>query len=866
MEVKNFADLQPINIIANDTIFCKGDDIFINTSTNGCNPLNYIWQKNNIDIPEQNKAFLEIQNSNYSDSGFYRCIVSNNYGVDTSNIIFLKYYAPPSNEFNINNLNLSEVEISYTGDAKDTAIYNWTFSNAMVISGTNKGPYVLRLDDAFSKQISVTITQNGCLPETYHTFIQRPIFENINPGFPTVDFGVAKPIDFDNDGFTDVFISGDDTTCLYKNINGLSFTPFAINFPKFKNSFCDFGDFDNDGFIDIAIIGELQDSTKACKIYKNHSGTYFSEIQTNISGISKGAIKIQDFNNDGMPDILCSGLNNNNESVTTLYRNNGNFNFKEIETGIINLHYSCIAIADYNKDTYLDLFISGSNDSLQRFTKIYKNINGNFYDIGLNLTGVNMGSADWFDYDNDGNLDFIYSGFWRDPVFNGNAVHVYGETFKLYKNIGYDNFNFIQEKIGMESYTKSSLKTGDYNNDGLNDLTITGIPGGWASYALALGGSFEVTANINRCLPRIYKNKISLFEDVGINIPRETNNVGDLSLPLEFISFSQCWLDYNNDGKIDLLRTGKGAPGNLNFSTIYKNGIETSNSAPAIPANLTTNIINDSLTLSWNKSTDDHNPQNTIQYRVYLRKKDGEYKISPVNQHFVNDTVFYLKNPEPGTYFWSVQSIDYAQSKSSFAPEDSFTISGFKVNVLLEGLYNNMSNGLNKTFNESGAMFSDNTADIITVELHNKNFPYNITGSPKTANIQINGNVNCYFPPQSTDSCYIVIKHRNHIETWSSSPVSFTNDTVTYDFTIAANKAYGSNQKEVAQGIYAIMVGDVNQDNIVDLSDLVDMDTDLTNGTIGYVVYDLNGDGVVDLSDLVIIDENLTNGVVVIKP
>jgi hypothetical protein len=44
------------------------------------------------------------------------------------------------------------------------------------------------------------------------------------------------------------------------------------------------------------------------------------------------------------------------------------------------------------------------------------------------------------------------------------------------------------------------------------------------------------------------------------------------------------------------------------------------------------------------------------------------------------------------------------------------------------------------------------------------------------------------------------------------------------------------------------------------------MDADLTNGTLGYIVYDMNGDGVIDISDLVIIDENLTNGVVVMTP
>ena len=97
-------------------------------------------------------------------------------------------------------------------------------------------------------------------------------------------------------------------------------------------------------------------------------------------------------------------------------------------------------------------------------------------------------------------------------------------------------------------------------------------------------------------------------------------------------------------------------------------------------------------------------------------------------------------------------------------------------------------------------------------------------------------------------------------------PVSFNTDVINYDFTTSASKAYGNNQKQLAMGVFAILLGDVNQDGVVDLSDLVDMNADLTLGSIAYIVYDLNGDGVVDISDLVAIDGNLTNGVVVITP
>ena len=185
--------------------------------------------------------------------------------------------------------------------------------------------------------------------------------------------------------------------------------------------------------------------------------------------------------------------------------------------------------------------------------------------------------------------------------------------------------------------------------------------------------------------------------------------------------------------------------------------------------------------------------------------------------------------------------------------------------VLLEGLTNPTNGLLYKAQDENGNHFAGDTADLITVGLASISNPNLITDLFDTK-IQTNGKVSFFVPLLFNDSNYIVIKHRNHLETWSAMPVSFATDTVNYNFIPSASKAFGNNQKLVANGKYGIMVGDTNQDGVVDISDLVAMDADLTNGTLGYIVYDLNGDGVVDLSDLVKIDENLTNGAVVITP
>ena len=55
---------------------------------------------------------------------------------------------------------------------------------------------------------------------------------------------------------------------------------------------------------------------------------------------------------------------------------------------------------------------------------------------------------------------------------------------------------------------------------------------------------------------------------------------------------------------------------------------------------------------------------------------------------------------------------------------------------------------------------------------------------------------------------------------------------------------------------YCIYSGDVNQDYLIDISDLSDVDNDVFNYVSGYVNTDLNGDYLVEGRDQNIIDNN----------
>jgi C1A family cysteine protease len=340
-----------------------------------------------------------------------------------------------------------------------------------------------------------------------------------------------------------------------------------------------------------------------------------------------------------------------------------------------------------------------------------------------------------------------------------------------------------------------------------------------------------------------------------------------------------CW-DQQNKSAFGTwqISTTTYAGGNANELIHWKNNTNTTISSISrmiLPAINTTGISN--LKLSFKNMYKDH--QGWGGNGAVIKVQSSSDGINWTNENFSHTsgsgdmnakdtTISILNNLNiPKTYlsftlegnlyhiwYWAIDNINiYEPNKQA------------NIKTYPEGLYNHTSNQLNKVQDEFGNHFAGDTADLITVKLASKQQPYTIEYTYQTA-IDTSGHIIFEILPDVSDSAYIVIRHGNHLETWSSSPISFASDTITYNFTTSSSKAYGDNQKEISPGIFANMVGDVNQDGIVDLSDLVNMDTDLTNGTVAYIVYDLNGDGVVDLSDLVTIDENIINGAVVMSP
>ena len=332
--------------------------------------------------------------------------------------------------------------------------------------------------------------------------------------------GVAAA-DYDNDGFTDLYVTGYNCNQLFHNNGDGTFTDVTEkagvsgNVPGIGKAWsvaAGWFDYNNDGLLDMFVLNYLDYNLETAKL----CGAYI------VAALLHAYCSPLDFR--GTPNIL--------------YRNNGDGTFTDVsEQSHISQFVGKgmgLSFADYDDDGFTDIFVS--NDEVSNYL-LHNNGDGTFSDAGIQAgvaytasgdTVAGMGT-DFRDIDNDGKPDIFQTA-------------MFGDSFPVYKNLGDGQFQDVTRTTGMTKLTSRLTGWGtgafDFDNDGYKDL--------FTANSDILDNSWELIHRPFEIPDALFRNKGNFtFEDLSL----EAGPTFSIPAAHRGAAFG----DLNNDGKIDIV-------------------------------------------------------------------------------------------------------------------------------------------------------------------------------------------------------------------------------------------------------------------------------------------------------------------------
>jgi gliding motility-associated-like protein len=418
-------------------------------------------------------------------------------------------------------------------------------------------------------------------------------------------------------------------------------------------------DFDNDSLLDILAIGTLPDLKKELIFFRN-SGTSFTSALVIPTGMIAEGIEISDINGDNQVDVIMTS-GDPALPTTRLYRNTGNFVFAAQQ--LLTHGGSYLKFGDMNSDGDPELILSRVNGT-ENVIEIYENISGVWKMVNDSIkvlaTGLNI-----FDADNDGDQDLFVTGT-RSSGSRESALYLNHHEYYLKQSA-------VLPVNGISSVS-------DLDHTGSLDVFLSGVNNSTAPVSAALLNVDGVLTASNP-YPNLVahdvftgdlnsdgKCDVSIF---GLDASNAKTNVivfanGETaSLRASDIN-SQTFADTDRDGDLDLIQVTSNTSQEL---IIYSN--ETAvNGPPGKPSNPIAMTIFNRVFLMWDDAPDDHTEDSVITYDVNLRKTGGDILSPEFDQ--INFQRLMVSHGDAGTknyvllqaavpsFDFSIQAVDNA--------------------------------------------------------------------------------------------------------------------------------------------------------------------------------------------------------------
>ena len=348
-------------------------------------------------------------------------------------------------------------------------------------------------------------------------------FEDVagRAGVDRIDFygmGVAAA-DYDNDGHSDLFITGYPACALFHNNGNGTFTDVSAkagvkNEGRWAASAAWF-DYDRDGYLDLVVTNYAQfsfDNPKKCEVngvrsyceqvayggmpltlYHNNRDGTFTDVSKG-SGLAKlvgralGVVAI-DVNDDGWPDLFIA--RDASPNLLLMNQKNGTFEDAGVDAEVA---YTADGAAkagmgvdagDISGDGIPDFILTNFNDqyhSLFIGSKTFPYLDRT---VASHLAAMSKPFVGWgvkfLDYDNDGNLDVVLvNGHINEVIESTRGDVKYREPPLLLHNDGRGILENVRERAGPTfnaNFVARALATGDFDNDGDTDIVFTTLDG-----------------------------------------------------------------------------------------------------------------------------------------------------------------------------------------------------------------------------------------------------------------------------------------------------------------------------------------------------------------------------------------------------